>query len=338
MRVSNFSLDWLSFTYCDNSSYDLISDFFDRFPELAVVRDEMVLVSGRNYSHGLTLNKNFTIRFDDDNNGKGVNVEIPSHGLEFFFSLFKGVKTVRDMFILLNDRGCVPSRLDLCFDDLSKTYRPVYYYKKFLSGNMVTRMRTCKMIHSGSDVEATTFYLGDRRKKMIRIYDKFKESNGEIDSVRYEIEIHSNASRAFFYHVIDGKKDEVVLFGDLLLSIFDIRRKDDSEPNKSRWDINEKWHNFIKSTFSQRFISISPYKPEKQVESIEKFALHMVSQVAFMLALHGDDYLKIVAEKGLSCDQVYALQKLAESRDLPPDFYINRSQELLRKFNCKGVI
>ena len=222
MKVSNFSLDWLSFTYKNNSSYDLLSDFWQAFPELTEYKMQMFIVGGRNFSHGLCLDNYLTIRYDEEQNGKGINVEIPSHGLQYAFKLF-GCETVRDMFKLLSERGCTPSRIDICMDDYTKKYKPSYYYKKFLSGSLVTKMRTVKMVHSG-DGQGETFYLGDRRKKMLRIYDKSVESKGEIDAIRYEIEMHANSAKSFWFHIIDNAESEIAVFGDCFLDICDVRR------------------------------------------------------------------------------------------------------------------
>lgn len=325
MECSNFHLDWLSFTFKDDSSTDLISDFFAMFPELGAYRAELVIVGGRNFAHGMTFREDFTIRYDDDNNGKGVNVEIPSHGLETFFSLFDGISTVRDMFVLLHDRCCLPSRIDCCFDDYNKVYRPVYYYKKFLSGAMVTRMRQVKMVHSGSDIDNTTFYLGDRRKKMIRIYDKFKESDGLFDCVRYEIEMHSKSACGFFFHIIDSDQDETVVFGDLLLDIFRICHINVNDSDKSRWKLNEKWFSFIRSTFSQRFITIPSYKTEQKIQNIEKHFQHNKKTFLDIIMYHGlSETLREVFADGISIGQFNFFQKLASDQGLPPDFYINR--------------
>lgn len=329
MKVSNFSIDWLSFTF-NNHSYDLLHDFWTAFPELSAYRSDMFIVSGGKYTHGLCYENDFTIRFDDsiDSKGnltrKGVNVEIPSHGLENFFKLFQ-VTNVRDMFILLNERGCLPSRIDLAFDDFQKVYKPSYYYKKFLNGCLITRMRTVKMVHSGDGSGGETFYLGDRRKRMLRIYDKSIESSGKIDSIRYEIEIHANAARSFFYHLIDTTESEVVAFGDLLLDILDIRRRS-NDKTVTRWEKNLKWYSFIKSTLSQRFISIPPYQPELLAENVEKNAEHNYSSFNFVVALHGlDSVLKAMASVGLNENHRKILEKRATDLGLPPDYYISRS-------------
>lgn len=337
MKVSNFSLDWLSFTYKNNSSFDLLHDFWSVFPELEQFKVSMVVVGGRNFSHGLSLNDMLTIRFDDDANSKGVNVEIPSHGLDYAFNLF-GVKTVRDMFKLLSDRGCSPSRIDICMDDYTKKYMPSYYYKKFLAGALVTKMRTVKMVHSG-DGKGQTFYLGDRRKKMLRIYDKSVESNGETDAIRYEIEMHANSAKGFFNHIIENPESEIAVFGDCFLDICDVRRVNKNDSTTTRWEKNKKWYDFIKSTFSQRFISIPAYKPEQSAESIEKHVEHNLSAVKFVISLHGiSAFMRKISEIDMNPMQKVVLERLAVDRGLSPDTYTNYSIVSTKKSNWKGVL
>lgn len=355
MQISNFQLDWLSFTYQDNDSYDLLNDFWNIFPELSAYRQKMVICSGRNYSNGLCLDSYFTIRYDNDNNGKGINVEIPSHGLSYFFGLM-GVDTVRDMFNLLNDRGCLPSRLDLCFDDYTMKYTPRYYNNRFEARTdrkaktcLVTRMSTHSFVTSGktpivcsSDPDfdystlSETFYLGDRSRKMLRIYNKKVESGGLICSIRYELEIHNREARRFFKHIIDNPSDsEVVAFGDLILSFMSIRKKGNVH-NIDKWDYVTEWYNFIKSTFTQRCISIPVYNSELDAQSIEKHAWNQSSSVHFMMCRYGDEYLRQVCEGSLNADHVRVLKCEAERLGLPPDFYIDRGLKLLSKIR-KGV-
>lgn len=355
MKVSNFSLDWLSFTYQDHGCPDLIGSFWLAFPELAEYRDQMIIVSGRRFSNGLCLSDNVTIRYDNTNNGKGVNVEIPSHGLSYFFDIF-GVKTVRDMFCLLRDRSCYPSRLDLCFDDFTMKYSPRYYENRFQARTdpnkktcLVTRMSTHKFVTSGStpivyegekfdyNSLGETFYLGDRKRKMLRIYNKSVESQGVCNSIRYELEIHNNEAKRFFYHVLDNPSDsEVVAFGDLLLSFVSVRKKGNRN-HIDKWIYVSEWYNFVKSTFSQRNISIPVYEVEPDAESIEKHARNQQSSVLYMLSRYGDDYLMEVCSGSLNPHHVRVLQVLAENNGLSPDYYINRGLNIRKKLS-KGVI
>lgn len=348
MKVSNFKLDWLSFTYKKGGSACLIDDFFLDFPELAIEKPSMVICKGRKYEHGLALEDNLIIQYDDDCNLKGVNVQIPSHGLSYFFSLFD-VKTVQDMFRVLFKRGCKPSRIDICFDDFSKKYRPSLFYslmqnhkdyklymdwlslpeadraeipepKKPQGSMIITKMRKFAMF-SSSDGVGETFYLGDRRKRMLRIYDKCSESGGALDCIRYEVEVHEKQASSLFYHIINSNDSDVVAFGDYLNTIFDIREINYEDYTITRWVQNSEWSEFLKSTFSQRFITIPKYSVEESIERTEQFIItNCYSAFYFMIAKHGlSSVLKAVKERGLSDRYKVLLHKWERSNNLPPD-------------------
>lgn len=348
MNVSNFKLDWLSFTYKKAGSVDLIEDFFTDFPELAIEKPSMIICTGRKYQHGLMLDDNMIIQYDDDSNNKGVNVQIPSHGLDYFFKLFN-IRTVKEMFNLLNNRGCRPSRIDICFDDYSKKYRPSYFYnlmqnhkdyKLYLEwlnlpdsekankpvprkpdGLMIiTKMRKFASFNS-SDGVGETFYLGDRRKRMLRIYDKFSESDGVQDCIRYEVELHEKQACALFQHVIDSQDNDVVAFGDYLLSIFDIREINYDNYTMTCWSPDQEWREFIKSTFSQRYITIPTYNVEDSIFRAEQFIINnCYSAFYFMIARHGlSSVLKAVKERGISERYRILLHKWEKSNNIPLD-------------------
>lgn len=319
MNISNATLDWLSFTFKSDQT-NVLEAFWSAFPELAIYRSKMVIVGGRNYAHGLCLDDNFTIRFDDDDNGKGVNVEIPSHGLEFFFSIMD-IKKVRDMFMVLNQRGCKPSRIDIAMDDYSKTFRPEFFdhcferYKKYLrfkAGDkkikkcptglaLVTKMRVQAKFNS-VDMDGVTFYLGDRRKRMIRIYDKNSESGGSIDAIRYEVEVHACHAVNLWHHIIESSENECVVFGDYLLSLFDIRVINPLNDTVTDWKSYDKFRKFIKSTFSQRFITVPVYNTAEKIESLEKYIVqNNYSSICFMFMRHGiRPVIQAIMDKGLT--------------------------------------
>ena len=111
----------------------------------------------------------------------GVNVSIPSHSLSLFASLFdidiNEVGACARLLSLLKFRGCTFSRIDFCYDDFEKVYTAFDYSKWWYNDQISTRFRNCDSKGTCGKV-GCTFYLGDRRHRMLRIYDKFYESNG----------------------------------------------------------------------------------------------------------------------------------------------------------------
>lgn len=367
MKVSNFTLDWLSFTFKPVSVDDqvsmsqgvpLIDLFFKYFPELEYQKENFVIIHGRNYAHGMCLDDDITIRFDDDDFVKGVNVEIPSHGLRHFFQLLSSseeLPSVRDIFKILSDRYCKPSRIDICFDDYTKRFSPSYfyrmyknyidfnffkengYYKKVRSDGkeikcrkcpsgiaLITKMRTGRMQHS-SDGKGETFYIGDRRKRMLRIYDKEYESEGEINAIRYEFELHSDYAFRIFRHIIESEDSEVVVFGDYFNSVFDLRYINENNFNVPDWEKVEDWIQFLKSTLLQRNINVPKYPLSQEILKIENYIeVNNYSSFYYMIARHGlKSVLRAVKEHGISPRYKALLNKVELQEGLERDSLVS---------------
>lgn len=218
--VIDLTLDWLSFTYkCPDAPADSsipfnhFVHFVKDFPELQDWIDKEGVTLSRQrgwYDTILQFTDNIRINYCSDPHSKninhlGVNVEIPSHGLAYVMSKFGySEDDVIPFFQMLRDRHCKASRLDLAFDDFSKTFSPRHFALWYLDGQISTKYRKFQLVGSCSE-DGGTFYLGDRScGKMLRIYDKNFESKGEIDSVRYEVELHSDHADKMMQYIIDG--------------------------------------------------------------------------------------------------------------------------------------
>lgn len=218
--VIDLTLDWLSFTYKSPKApsdskipYNHFADFCREFPEFDsyIKSDGVTLARQRGwYDTVLQFTDNVRINYCSDrdscnSNHLGVNVEIPSHGLSTIFSLFGYHEDqVVDFFNLLRNRHCKASRLDLAFDDYTKTFMPIDFCRFWTDGMISTKYRMANLIMSSS-LDGGTFYLGDRSSgKMLRIYDKDYESKGQIKSVRYEVELHSDYANDMLIYIAEG--------------------------------------------------------------------------------------------------------------------------------------
>lgn len=274
-----FKLDYLNFTYFKEGSNDLFQDFLDDFPEIESRTCDMIILRG---GKGLTWGYNnvfaftdfITIRYDDRDSSRGLCVSITARGLETFFSWFNTLSDddgkVAVVFKLLKDRGCRPSRIDLAFDDESKTFTPDQYERWLLEGYFNTKMK--KHGFFCDDKKGYTFYLGSRRKKLIRIYDKDKESDGEINAIRYEFELHGLYAEAMFDQIID---ENIPAFGDLILDSFRIINPD-SDSNISRCEMLVEWEDFVKSTLTQNYVTVTHYKRYKNINNLQRWIEHDV--------------------------------------------------------------
>lgn len=251
---SDLSLDWLSFTYnpvnfnnADDYDYTRTFDYFmDKFPEFQRVPDMIFL--DRVWSHyrkAIQLNMDILIHFDDsESNNKGVCVQVSSNALPYLFSLFN-CNSVQDLFILLKDRGAKFTRIDLAFDDFTKSFLPYDFWEFYNTGCLVTRIKHLSWYSSGNkSCKGQTFYAGNRSSdKFLRIYDKEVESHGQISSVRYEFELKKNICESYAAAIINGDQIDFI---SLITQYFRVINPDSSTRTNTA-DLLDEWESFCKN-------------------------------------------------------------------------------------------
>lgn len=256
-------IDWLNFTFDDTkffcqSGYDsdrrMIDRFLEKFPELrSEFADGETMTYCSYYDCGIHISDDIAICWDEDpsHGCKGVSVQIPSHGLPFFYSLFeddlsKSVNPLRTLLQILYSRNCRVSRIDIPFDDYKykeNGFTPKWYCDRYVEGSIRTRMKKYRSMCSGT--KGWTFYLGSRANgKLLRVYDKRDESKGVVDCVRYEVELHSSYSDNFCKQIIDNDQ---FCFGDLLTQFVEVIDKDKVPSNKSLCPLLPAWELWLKS-------------------------------------------------------------------------------------------
>lgn len=259
----DFSIDWLEFTYrapeCLNG-FGVFENFQKDFPEIMkdweVNADQVVLLDkGRNfYNTVFCFSDDYSVCYHSEKRNMGVHVTFPGHGIYkiaevFGLSDLNEHDAARNFFRILDERNCEITRLDLAYDDFTKTFTPFDFNIFMTEGRITTESRVWSYIASGHKCGGT-FYLGKRgRDRMIRIYDKAYESDGRIDSIRYEFELKKDWSRVVQNHILNDKN---FCFADLLDSMFTIKEdyelSGDSHVDgvrKCRAGIDEKWQLFL---------------------------------------------------------------------------------------------
>ena len=247
-------LDWLSFTYKANiedipqgmCEFDM---FLSEFPKIREnLGDSLVLDRSRFYEHVLKIDKNIVISYSDEDKsgfGQGVHVTIPGSGLAILFDWFDlpdDKDTLICLFEHLKNHHCQLSRIDIAYDDFDKIITPYQYAKWKLEKNMVTHFNKFQFVACDSE-KGSTFYLGSRKTgKMLRIYDKDYESNGQVPSIRYEFELRKEYAKDFMDFILQGNDFDFVNY---LLSWFDV--KDLSKhKNRSEAPRLEEFDSFVK--------------------------------------------------------------------------------------------
>lgn len=235
----------------EKSDLDLFFEFFPEFQEVS--KDFLILSSYSHYENVMgylgvsdTCRISFNSSEDYTSVEMGVNVSVPSHGLEWLFGLFgldiEDDLAVHNLFTILKERYCHASRIDLAFDDYGKTFRPAKYIEWWFAGKFRTHFKKFQLASSSRTV-GNTFYLGSRTSgKMLRIYDKDFESDGAIDAVRYEFELHVKYARDMFEYLVENK---VVGFIEFLRSYFDIIDPIYDAHNRNKCPLLPEWASWL---------------------------------------------------------------------------------------------
>lgn len=343
-------LDWLSFTYqvsvsdCLNSDGVLESPFcvFCReFPELQIMYDEIVFDTGKfHYSHRFLYSDSIEINcceLEKVSGGSvnfdyackmGVNVSVPSHSLSLFASLFgldiSEAGACSKLLSLLKFRGCKFSRIDICFDDFDKVYTANDYCCWWFNGQISTRFQKAHCDSSQSRI-GSTFYLGDRKHRMIRIYDKFYESKGVVDSVRYEWEYHAADACKLADMIIlnNGNIGFITLLQDWLRIL--IKPCKDLK-NRAEVATLPEWDLFCKEHVFNEELIIPTYDKKERESRLNDFVeFRVMPSIRGMIAVVGiDQFLRCVKRDSSKISERYHdyISKVSKRGDFTP-FDIN---------------
>ena len=294
-------IDWLSFTFIpteeDIAKYNnILGAFFSYFPVFETVFGECAVFGsgkGRYFDNVLAWNDNILISWDNTETERelqkdtlkawqhGVNVCIPSHGLSQIFYLL-GLKApakdivwneYKEIYHQLKDRHCQVSRLDIAFDDFTKTFTPKDFVFAWYNDEIQSTCSKITWAESGKG-GGETFYLGNRRNKLLRIYDKDKESHGEINSIRYEIELHNRYANEVSEMILNDNFDFISYFEKyfIILKKQDENKKHVEKRFNSRLENSEKWEEWKKSSFANsKEITFPRHEKNVSMESKENW-------------------------------------------------------------------
>lgn len=307
-------LDWLSFTYHVSSTDCIFEDgslhspfevFCKNFPELNIIYSSILFDTGRfHYSHRFLFSDSIEINCCEliSTTGKpidfnyackmGVNVSIPSHSLELFCNCF-GIDYINnhatyDLLLLLRNRGCKFSRIDVCFDDYEKKYTAFDYAKFWVNDLISSHFQNTNIIGSTRKI-GYTFYLGDRKHKMLRIYDKFYESSGIVDSVRYEFEYHSSLADKLVDFLIENEGNYP--FKHLLLEWFRVLEFPYTGNNIDDVPSCNEWLNYVEKGQVNEELLIPNYNDKERRLLINQFVKRNIRSIYGFCRLNGLDSL-----------------------------------------------
>lgn len=310
----NFVIDWLEFTYKVPEGLNGLSvwdNFLADFPEFEEMLDDMVLLEkGRNgYTHVFAFTDEFTISYNPEEDRLGVHVTFPSRGLYRIMTIF-GLDDFSEyadaaaLFRILKERSCKISRLDIAYDDYSKTFTPHDFAKWKLDGRISTQCKVFGFMSSQAN-EGGTFYLGKRGgDRFLRIYDKEYESKGVIDAIRYEFELRRDWAAFVQDRILEGKD---FCIADLIDQMFYITGEYDLSGDKHldsvrkvRAGVEEKWQLFLETMREQTLrktqveVKVCNLKQQNSFQKTEEWIKGYVLPTLFM------------------CTEVWGIDKLIE--------------------------
>lgn len=96
------------------------------------------------------------------------------------------------------------SRFDIRIDGYNFSIKPIDFANATENGQINTRAHSKTFVH-GIDSHADTLYIGSmkKRNKLVRIYDKGKEQNLDVDWLRVEAEFRGNAAKSTAHHLFN---------------------------------------------------------------------------------------------------------------------------------------
>ena len=160
----------------------------------------------------------------------------------------------RDLYIGLYNQGAESSRTDVKGRDYKKILDLEFIkeisYKKHFTPDRKFSVRESQGFRK--DTIARTLYYGARGTKsrsglLIRIYDKFLESEGAIDSIDFEVELTDKKGKAVQLQLVSSKDNlefQSILGGVIASSITFKNR--DASANISRCPVYSFWQKFTK--------------------------------------------------------------------------------------------
>ena len=320
-------IDWLSFTFIPTDDdiaqhNDILGAFFSYFPVFENVFGECAVFGsskGRYYDNILAWNDNILISWDNTETERelqkdtlkawqhGVNVCIPSHGLSQIFYLLGLATPVKDIvwneykeiYYHLKNRHCQISRLDIAYDDFTKTFTPKDFLVAWYNDEIQSSCNKMDFATSGKG-GGETFYLGNRRNKLLRIYDKAKESHGEIDSIRYEIELHNRYANELSEMILNDNFDFISYFEKyfIILKKQNENRAHVKKSLNSRLENSELWEEWKKSSFANsKEITFPKHEKNVSMENKERWIKTTVlpSLVQYIRFVGLDNFLDMLS-------------------------------------------
>lgn len=170
-----------------------------------------------------------------------------------------GTEAVLDLVEVLGRAGRLKvSRVDLALDDFDKTFSPRKFALACVDGSLddegallgpgaVTRVRRDNWEWSRRD--GGCFWLGGRSSaRLLRVYDKDRESGGQIPSTRIELQCRDEFATALMGRVLRARREKRSMgevFAEEVVAFVDLREPDGSRSSSQKWRRVRWWRKVV---------------------------------------------------------------------------------------------
>lgn len=209
---------------------------------------DLAKFSGRQFSHGIKSARSAHIAWNDipnQPNRKDVWISLPSKFLQGCDKTYLLLRFMRQITSLMFR----PTRIDLYLDDYTKSLSflniEAAYDANLHHGfdDLIEYRKKKKAIHAGR-----TLYLGSpQADKMVRIYEKFLESHGEVDAIRLEAQLKDNYCNDAWGFLLRSNEETLSQTAvNIAINCIDFYQGD--RKNKKRVDWWQKTHDLVNAT------------------------------------------------------------------------------------------
>ena len=201
------------------------------------------------------------------------------------------------------------TRLDLAVDDYDRILTPGFLDGAAERGMVPRYARTGLHKSRRAGLCGETFTAGGRRSpKYYRVYDKYIESGGRINSIRWELELHGRLATAAFYSMRDSGWADSLLIEDIVMSNIDFRL-----PTPGRVAVDSRplagwWKAFIGAS---RRILMRASSPVQSVERSRRFLARQAATGLAILKRTSADFIGEVRRLAADGERRFARSHLA---------------------------
>jgi len=308
LGVSSVAIDWLQGT-CPNEKmsevFSLISNLVGACVHPVFSERGAMLFD----CSAVWANHGIAVYFDSEKN-LDKNLHKGRFVVQFQGEFFHQ-RTVLEVMSLFNDLREVwfkASRIDICFDDFKKIRKPYQVAKDAFKGSYAG-FRSYQHLFTkkkNGDLTSDTVYFGKRGKlgsgKFLRVYDKYLESKGKIDSIRWEVEWTKEKAFMVFgdlWGSADSEQEFVTKLGGIIAGSIAFMQMNSKNLDRNK---NLYWWDKILKILGKKVVYPAPTRSTSLRKIVDHVEKSFPVTLATLEQVFGSDsfekYLKIILESG----------------------------------------